>query len=573
MRKIYLLLITALSVLTSNSHAQDSVNFIPHVFQSQLRAEFDNISILNGPGNRKALWTFGDGTSKWTEPLADVEHLYPAAGTYLVCLKMYKYNSNTDSVLTGSSCKTISFQPSCNAEFQYRDSVVQNPYRHIVRFNSFPHHNQNLGVTQVCWRFGDGTDTCINNTAGMPLDNLFNITHTYYQDSLYNVCVKITYSDGCVGEKCRIVNLGGTTTQDSCQANFNVLASNHPLGKTFVALPWHSNQKRPERICWTFGDGRDTCINYNPAQVSNYTVFHQYQQAGNYNVCVKIKYQGGCEADKCKIVAVQQPAPDTVCKVRLSEAIASASGLTRNFKALTSSPGNKKVKTICWIFGDGSDTCINITDSLNIQEFFITHTYPAPGTYQACVVAKFDGGCEAVDCKAVVIRSGTRCGGYFTDSLVTGRTYKFSGRSIHHPDDQVISYKWTFGDGTTGDGPNVTHTYQQPGTYEVCLIIKTQKGCESRICGKIIIPGNNNRLLLSPNPVLNNLHVKFHSSHNETVTLKVMNSSGVVVRTWTKPATAGWNEWDFDVANLLTGMYTFIVQSPNQQASAIFFKL
>jgi hypothetical protein len=88
-----------------------------------------------------------------------------------------------------------------------------------------------------------------------------------------------------------------------------------------------------------------------------------------------------------------------------------------------------------------------------------------------------------------------------------------------------------------------------------------------------VIGGNNPfTLQLSPNPVITTLHALFLSTHNETVTIKIINSSGVVVRTYTRAATQGVNNWEFDLANLAPGAYLFTVQSPNQSASAIFLK-
>jgi hypothetical protein len=79
-------------------------------------------------------------------------------------------------------------------------------------------------------------------------------------------------------------------------------------------------------------------------------------------------------------------------------------------------------------------------------------------------------------------------------------------------------------------------------------------------------------LQLSPNPVINILHAVFYSIHTETVTIKIINSMGMVVRTYTRNANAGMNVWDFDVSTLPSGIYSFVVQSPNQMASAIFIK-
>jgi hypothetical protein len=159
------------------------------------------------------------------------------------------------------------------------------------------------------------------------------------------------------------------------------------------------------------------------------------------------------------------------------------------------------------------------------------------------------------------------------DSMVAARSFKFKGFSIHAPNDQVLNFHWTFGDGTGGFGPVITHTYSQGGNYPVCLMITTQLGCETRICKTLRVPGNNEPTLhLSPNPVIHDLHVDFLSTHSEQVTIKILNSLGVPVRIYIRNVTVGPNSWNHDLGSLVPGVYTYIIQSPNQLASAIFLK-
>ena len=63
----------------------------------------------------------------------------------------------------------------------------------------------------------------------------------------------------------------------------------------------------PKVICWNFGDGRDTCIEYAQNFSGPYTVRHRYNVPGTYTVCIKITYYGGCEAYKCKPIVVTRP--------------------------------------------------------------------------------------------------------------------------------------------------------------------------------------------------------------------------------------------------------------------------
>lgn len=51
------------------------------------------------------------------------------------------------------------------------------------------------------------------------------------------------------------------------------------------------------------------------------------------------------------------------------------------------------------------------------------------------------------------------------------------GVSVAYPPPAgLVSYQWAFGDGTTGTGLPVTHTYETPGDYEVTLAVETPSG-------------------------------------------------------------------------------------------------
>lgn len=65
-------------------------------------------------------------------------------------------------------------------------------------------------------------------------------------------------------------------------------------------------------------------------------------------------------------------------------------------------------------------------------------------------------------------------GGFYTaepEEILT-----FDGTASIDPEDAVESYQWDFGDGTIGDGPTTTHSYNTAGVYSVTLIVTDNSG-------------------------------------------------------------------------------------------------
>ncbi len=70
---------------------------------------------------------------------------------------------------------------------------------------------------------------------------------------------------------------------------------------------------------------------------------------------------------------------------------------------------------------------------------------------------------------------------------VLDSTIKFT--SISTPDDSIVSYSWTLGDGSTDSSADPVHTYSPPATYTVCLTIATGSGCIDSVCLDISAAG------------------------------------------------------------------------------------
>jgi PKD repeat protein len=57
-----------------------------------------------------------------------------------------------------------------------------------------------------------------------------------------------------------------------------------------------------------------------------------------------------------------------------------------------------------------------------------------------------------------------------------GEEVEFDGSESRPGSSPIISYQWNFGDGSTGSGIVVIHTYEAPGEYQVTLTVLDKNG-------------------------------------------------------------------------------------------------
>lgn len=134
-----------------------------------------------------------------------------------------------------------------------------------------------------------------------------------------------------------------------------------------------------------------------------------------------------------------------------------------------------------WTFGDSSAP-------LTGNRFDPTHAYTKPGIYKVCLTIKTKRGCESTYCETVVYTPASndcRVEAIFSTEKLATKKFRFnSAQSNTLAGDSIFQRIWKFGDGSSLDGnqKNPLKEYKDTGVYNVCLIIKTVKGCEKQYC-------------------------------------------------------------------------------------------
>ncbi|SLM31512.1 exported hypothetical protein [Desulfamplus magnetovallimortis] len=105
------------------------------------------------------------------------------------------------------------------------------------------------------------------------------------------------------------------------------------------------------------------------------------------------------------------------------------------------------------------------------------------------------------------------------------------------PDGTIVSYVWDFGDGTSGSGEEVTHSYSASGLYNVTLTVTDDKGATSSASTAI------DALNASPEVSIQTTTLQGGYPHTVTFTASATDSDGSIIS----------YEWHFGDGNTATG--------------------
>lgn len=152
--------------------------------------------------------------------------------------------------------------------------------------------------------------------------------------------------------------------------------------------------------------------------------------------------------------------------ITVSQLVGTELSVTFNGSASTDRDGT--ISSFFWAFGDGQ--------SANTP--LVSHRYAVPGDYLVTLTVTDNDG--ASDTASITISVGQNPnvnlapGAAFTVTPTSGfapLSVAFDATLSQDSDGLIVDFQWRFGDGTSGTGPLVNHTYTAPGVYLVQLAV------------------------------------------------------------------------------------------------------
>ena len=164
--------------------------------------------------------------------------------------------------------------------------------------------------------------------------------------------------------------------------------------------------------------------------------------------------------------------------------------------ATNSSDPDGEIISYNWDFGDGS-TGSGATKN---------HTYDNPGDYSVELTVTDDAGATDIETVTISVTSSNQAPTASINADPTSGdaplevTFDASGSS--DSDGNIASYEWDFGDGATGSGSSVDHTFDSSGAYSVELTVTDNDGATDTASVEIEVSGEggelNARILVVP---------------------------------------------------------------------------
>jgi len=330
---------------------------------------------------------------------------------------------------------------SCMAMYYYFPG--NNPLE--IRFE-----DQSFGnPTSWSWDFGDGEASTEQNPV-----------HLYAQEGEYEVTLTIS-GDDCSSSITDFVWVKSDSTGfEECQAMYWACPDeNDFMTYNFEDASWTASGNTPDSWAWDFGDGA-TSVEQNPT--------HTYAQEGQYEVCLTITDTASdCESTYCMFISVEDCGGCQAFYYYMPEDSLGYDMTTLHFFDYSMGAPD----TWAWDFGDGTTS----------TEQNPVHTFAEEGLYNVCLtISNTSDTCDDTYCEEVYVYNDSigDCYGFFKyyETDTAGLELNFEAQNFNNGS---MDYTWDFGDGETGTGATITHTYAEGGVY---LVELTATGADSSSC-------------------------------------------------------------------------------------------
>ena len=379
-------------------------------------------------------------------------------------------------------------------------------------------------IVSYAWDFGDST-----GATGVVASHAYSIYGTI------NVTLTVTDNESFTATTYRHIvvlapPVASFTLPQSPVAGipviFDASASYDPDG-TIVSYAWDFGDR-------TNGTGKITS--------------HPYASAGTYNVTLNVTDNDSLNATVYQDVVVQPPGPGPQPPVAdfAAEPSLTSPGSPVTFNASRSSDPHGTIENYSWEFGDSTVGSGVIT----------THAYANPGVFTVNLTVTDNRSLSSNATHQVAVDAPPHAAFQFSPGTIyIGTSVSFDGSGSTDTDGTIASYRWDFGDRSSGTGVQASHAYAAKGVFGVRLTVADDPGLSNSTTREITV-GNRAPQITSSTPGLGPVMVD--ASATQTFTIIAWDPDGdLLTYTWrVDSAVAGGNASALNFASAAPGPHT-----------------
>lgn len=384
----------------------------------------DASAASSGTSNSEWMWDFGNGvTSDQRSP----QTTFTSTGDYTITLK----------VTNDKGCTAIASKPS----YIHVPDGIQTSFTN-TKLNrcqgpfpvTFTSTSTGPGTLTYQWNFDDGT------VANGP-----SASHNFTTAGNYSVSLIVTSSSGCKDtlRKQNLIAIQNITTSFSSPDSICILT---PVSFTNTSSPASQSTR------WDFGDG---------TSVATPDATRDFKTPGTYTVKLFNTYTY-CTDTFSKILKVL---PRPASQFTADQTFQCKPPFQVSYK-----DASTNAVSWLWDFGDGQ------TSSAQNP----VHTYTDYGDFDVTLIVTNRSGCTDTLKKTAFIKIQKPVLSFPTLPQNGCIPYNAKLSASVTTLDNVVSYLWDLGDGTTTTTATPMHTYPNQGNYPVSLTITTSTGCTEK---------------------------------------------------------------------------------------------
>ncbi|MBW2562581.1 MAG: PKD domain-containing protein [Deltaproteobacteria bacterium] len=381
-------------------------------------------------------WDLGDGRKARGRK---VRHVFSKPGLYTAKLRVEDNSGSLCNFATDQRNVFVNSSPIVNIG---RDRVAS--VNEPISFSGTDSRDIDGKIISYEWNLGDGSKNSGTN-----------ITHVFQKPGIYRVRLAVTDDSNTKNKTATDTLKVIVNDPPIARAGKDHIAS---VGETVVFNASRSVDKDGKLIefLWDFGDG--TKQKTGP---KTKTVKHSYSDPGKYIAKLTVKDDSGSSTDTDQdtaLVVINHP------PVAVAGSDQHVKTREVKFDASDSHDPDGEIIKYLWNFGDG-ETGKGIS---------ALHTFRNPGRYtvRLTIIDNSKTSTSRVSDEMTVTVNHLPIADAGRDRVgMPGQVFVFDGSASVDPDGKIIKYVWDFGDGTTQNGTKVSHSYSNPGKYNLLLTV------------------------------------------------------------------------------------------------------